>query len=108
MNLVFPYLSGAPLARLILKSVNVAAVFCLDIMRTELSNVFWRSKVSVFSLLFFVCKIFNPKRSRSVPFFCAVSKSTTGHEESVTKPVLKTAHYLFCHWLDIGNIPVER
>lgn len=29
-------------------------------------------------------------------------------EERVTKPTLKTSHYLFCHGLDFGNFPVER
>lgn len=41
-------------------------------------------------------------------FFFAVLKSPTGHGESVTKPVLKTAHYLFCRVFVFGNFPVER
>lgn len=44
---------------------------------------------------------------RSVACFRAVFKSPTGQEESVTKPVLKTSHYLFCHGLDFGRFPVE-
>lgn len=58
----------------------------------------------------YFCKnqFLNPKRSRSDPFFRALLKSPTGHGESVTKPVLKTAHYLFCPGLDFGNFPVER
>lgn len=41
-------------------------------------------------------------------FFFAVLKSPTGHGESVTKPELKTAHYLFCRVFVFGNFPVER
>lgn len=45
---------------------------------------------------------------RSVAVFPALFQSPTGQEESVTKPVLKTSHYLFCHGLGFGNFPVDR
>ena len=58
--------------------------------------------------IFLLNQFLNPTRSRRDPFFRAVLKSPTRHGESVTKPVVKTAHYLFCRGWDFGNFSVER
>lgn len=59
----------------------------------------------------YICKInfLILRRAEVIPFFKQFFLNPQpGQGESVTKPMLKTAHYLFCRGLDLGNFTLER